>query len=249
MDLLLFKMQSERGTNKMNPIFLALDFPTWQESKHFIEKHQLQGVPVKVGMELFYREGPDIVKQLKENNHAIFLDLKLFDIPTTVHRAMRNIAKLDVDMVSIHALGGSEMIRRAKEGLLNEPSNKTKLIAISLLTSFDKETINNELLLQGELEDNVAHLAKLAQTSGADGVVSSVHEALKIKSLCGPGFLTVTPGIRLKDSSQDDQKRVATPGFARSHGSDFLVIGRSITRAENPSLAYSQALKEWEDGD
>lgn len=231
----------------MNPIYLALDFPTFKDANHFIEENKLQGVPVKVGMELFYREGPDILKRLKENNHPIFLDLKLFDIPTTVHNAMRNIAKLDVDLVTIHALGGSEMIKRAKEGLQSE-SNHTKLIAVTILTSFDKETINHELLIPGELNDHAVHFAKLAQTSGADGVVCSVHEASSIKEACGPDFYTVTPGIRLQDSSQDDQKRVATPGAARQQGSDFLVIGRSITKAENPLAAYENALKEWENG-
>lgn len=232
------------------PIYLALDFPSWEESKQFIDQHALQGVPVKVGMELFYREGPDIVKRLKEDNHAIFLDLKLHDIPTTVHRAMKNIAKLGVDMVSVHASGGSDMLKQAKEGLLTgDPEHKeTKLIAVTILTSLDNEAINHELLIRGPLEDHVVHFAKLAKNSGADGVVCSVHEAAQIKNTCGERFVTVTPGIRLENSAIDDQKRVATPQVARQNGADYLVIGRSITQATEPNLAYRQALKGWQNG-
>lgn len=230
----------------MNNIYLALDFPTWEETSQFIEQHQLQGAPVKVGMELFYREGPNVIKKLKENNHPIFLDLKLYDIPNTVHKAMKNLAKLEVDIVNVHALGGSEMIGQAKEGLLSGNSrHETKLIAVTILTSFDNETMNNELLLPGELADTAVHLAKLTKNSGADGVVCSVHEAGLIKDACGSQFLTVTPGIRLQDSNHDDQKRIATPQFARTHGADILVIGRSITNAVNPHDAYQQAIKEW----
>lgn len=231
----------------MNPIYLALDFPTFKEASEFIEINKLQGVPVKVGMELFYREGPEIIKQLKANNHPIFLDLKLFDIPTTVHNAMKNIGKLNVDLVTIHALGGSEMIKRAKEGL-QASGSKTKLVAVTILTSFDKEAINNELLISGDLTDKAVHFAKLAKANGADGVVCSVHEAAQIKAACGPDLYTVTPGIRLENSSQDDQKRIATPKVARQQGSDFLVIGRSITKAEQPKAAYEQALEEWKNG-
>src|SRR5690625_1236878 len=230
----------------MDNIYVALDFPTWEETSQFIERHKLQGAPVKVGMELFYREGPDVIKKLKENNHPIFLDLKLYDIPNTVHRAMKNLAALDVDIVNVHALGGSEMIRQAKEGLRSGNNNvQTKLIAVTILTSFDNETINNELLLPGNITDQAVHLAKLAENSGADGVVCSVLEASSIKESCGSSFLTVTPGIRLQESNHDDQKRIATPGFARKHGADILVIGRSITNAVNPHDAYQQAIREW----
>lgn len=234
----------------MNDIYLALDFPTWEETNQFINQHKLHGVPVKVGMELFYREGPDVIKRLKENNHPIFLDLKLHDIPTTVHRAMKNLAKLEVDIVNVHALGGSEMIKQAKDGLLNGSKHnyQTKLIAVTILTSFDTETMNNELLLPGQLTDQAVHLAKLAKQGGADGVVCSVHEASDIKTACGSSFLTVTPGIRLKESARDDQKRIATPQYAREHGADILVIGRSITNAGNPYNTYEQAIEEWNHG-
>ncbi len=230
----------------MNNIYVALDFPSWEETSRFIGKHQLQGAPVKVGMELFYREGPDVIKKLKENNHPIFLDLKLYDIPNTVYKAMKNLAKLEVDIVNVHALGGSEMMRHAKEGLLSGSNNvQTKLIAVTILTSFDNNVLNNELLLPGTVTEQAVHLAKLADNSGADGVVCSVHEASSIKGSCGPDFLTVTPGIRLQESNHDDQKRVATPGFARQNSADILVIGRSITNAADPYEAYQQAIKEW----
>ncbi|PAV29938.1 orotidine-5'-phosphate decarboxylase [Virgibacillus profundi] len=229
-------------------IYLALDFPTWEKSRQFLISNNLEGVPVKVGMELFYREGPGIIEKLKENNHPIFLDLKLHDIPTTVMKAMSNLAKLEVDMVNVHALGGSEMIKRAKEGLIkgSKSGHQTKLIAVTILTSMDNETMNHELLLPGDLDKNTIHFAKMAKQSGADGVVCSVHEVLKIKQKCGSTFSTVTPGIRLQTTSHDDQKRVSTPGFARENGADLLVIGRSVTQAVNPYEAYQQAVKEWE---
>lgn len=234
----------------MNDIYLALDFPTWEETKQFIEQHKLHGVPVKVGKELFYREGPDVIRRLKENNHPIFLDLKLHDIPTTVYRAMKNLAQYGVDIVNVHAFGGSEMIRKAKEGLVDGSvaGHETKLIAVTILTSFDSETMNKELLLPGTITDQAVHLATIAKQGGADGVVCSVHEADDIKAACGSSFLTVTPGIRLKETSQDDQKRIATPQYAREHGSDILVIGRSITQAIDPYDTYEQAIEEWNDG-
>lgn len=232
----------------MNEIYLALDFPTWQEAETFLDKNKLSGVPVKVGMELFYREGNFVVEQLKRRNHPIFLDLKLHDIPTTVERAMRNIAKLEVDFVNVHAFGGSEMMRRAKEGLLAGGSHRTKLLAVTILTSFDEETMQRELHIQAPLEEQVVHLASLANDNGADGVVCSVHEVERIKAVCGEKFLTMTPGIRLSDSEEDDQKRIATPTIARKLGTDYIVIGRSITRAENPLRAYERALEEWNHG-
>lgn len=228
----------------MSKMYVALDFPTWQETDHFLKENDLVGVPVKVGMELFYREGISVIEQLKENNHDIFLDLKLFDIPTTVGRAMANLAKLNIDMVNVHALGGSDMIKRAKEGLMTA-NHETKLIAVTLLTSFDQATVTDELRLPATIEDNVVHLSKLSHDSGADGVVCSVHEVEAIKAACGEHFQTVTPGIRLAESNDDDQKRVATPQQAREIGSDYIVVGRSITKADNPNAAYYQCLKEW----
>lgn len=231
----------------MNQIYLALDFPTWNDASQFLNEHELHGVPVKVGMELFYREGISVIEKLKEQDHPIFLDLKLHDIPTTVMRAMRNLATLEVDFVNVHALGGSDMIKRAKEGLQTS-RHETKLLAVTILTSMDEQMMNRDLRLKGAVEENVLHLAKLANESGADGVVCSVHEAKVIKEACSPYFMTMTPGIRLTNSADDDQKRIATPQFARENGATSLVIGRSITKAKNPKEAYERAVKEWEDG-
>ncbi|MCJ0931269.1 orotidine-5'-phosphate decarboxylase [Virgibacillus halodenitrificans] len=233
-----------------NKIYLALDFPTWKEAERFLQVHQLEHIPVKVGMELFYREGPALIEKLKEKGHPIFLDLKLHDIPTTVMRAMVNLASMEVDIVNVHATGGSEMIKRAKEGLIKGSSSSpnTKLIAVTVLTSMDKAVMNKELRLSGEVEEQVVRLATLSKESGADGVVCSVHEANAIKTACGSSFLTVTPGIRLEDSKQNDQKRIATPHFAKINGADILVVGRSITKAINPRQAYDQIIKEFEHG-
>lgn len=234
----------------MKNIYLALDFPTWRETKQFIDLHELKGVPVKVGMELFYREGPELIEKLKADNHAIFLDLKLHDIPTTVRKAMKNLAKLEVDMVNVHALGGSEMIQQAKEGLIagSAPVHEPKLIAVTILTSMDETMLNQELGLQGNVQDNAVHFADFACRNGADGVVCSVHEAKAIKEKCGASFLTVTPGIRLEASGNNDQKRVATPAYARNHGADAIVVGRTVTQANDPKTAYERILKEWEHG-
>lgn len=228
-------------------IYLALDFPDWKESKEFLTTNNLTGVPVKVGMELFYREGPQVIEKLKENNHPVFLDLKLHDIPTTVRRAMKNIAGLGVDMVNVHALGGKKMMEEAKEGLLSGSFNhETKLIAVTILTSMDQKVMNQDLRLTGGVDENVVHLAKLSRQSGADGVVCSVHETKQIKTACDSSFLTVTPGIRLANAKTDDQKRIATPAFARKNGADILVIGRSVTASAHPRAAYEQAIKELE---
>lgn len=232
----------------MEPLYIALDFPTWEESKVFLEENELDNVGVKVGMELFYREGVQVIEQLKLRNHPVFLDLKLHDIPTTVMKAMRNLAALEVDIVNVHALGGNKMIQKAKEGLQSSSDSRheTKLIAVTILTSMDESSMQKELGLEGSLTDHAIHLAKESSESGADGVVCSVHEALAIKEACGEQFSTVTPGIRLKDSEKDDQHRIATPGFAKQNGSDCIVVGRSITQAEKPLTAYHQVMEEWE---
>ncbi|MFB4167563.1 orotidine-5'-phosphate decarboxylase [Virgibacillus sp. JSM 102003] len=232
-----------------NNMYLALDFSTWKEAKTFIDVHQFQGIPVKVGMELFYREGPQLIENLKQDNHDVFLDLKLHDIPTTVMKAMKNIANLKVDMVNVHALGGGEMIKRAKEGLNSGSStHETKLIAVTILTSMDDTTLNKELNLGGSMKDNVVRLADTANKNGADGVVCSVQEAKEIKDVCGSSFLTVTPGIRLQDSNGNDQKRIATPALARKNDADFLVVGRTVTNALDPKSAYEKVQEEWRNG-
>ncbi|MFP7494151.1 orotidine-5'-phosphate decarboxylase [Terribacillus saccharophilus] len=232
------------------PIYLALDFPTGEEALHFLRQHELAEVPVKVGMELFYREGPSIIHRLKENNHPIFLDLKLHDIPNTVKSAMRNLAGLDVDVLNVHALGGAKMIESAKEGLLLGAKNKIpKLIAVTMLTSMDEETVERDLKQPMELVAYALHLAELSSTAGADGVVCSPHEAASIKAACGPDFLTVTPGIRLAGTAKNDQHRIATPASARKMQADYLVVGRSVTAAADPKQAYKQVIEEWNDYD
>lgn len=225
-------------------VYLALDFPTWVEAQHFLTENELEGVPVKIGMELFYREGPRLIEKLKKNGHSIFLDLKLHDIPTTVEHAMKNLAALEVDMVNVHALGGAEMIKRAKEGLLAGGSASTRLLAVTILTSMNEETMKKELGIRYALEEQVSKLAKISRDSGAEGVVCSVHEVQTIKQVCGGDFLTVTPGIRLEQSERNDQQRIATPQQAFRLGADYLVIGRSITQASRPKEAYEKAVKE-----
>lgn len=228
------------------PFFLALDFRTANDVKAFIDKHKLDGVPVKVGMELYYREGREMIDWLKEHNHPIFLDLKLHDIPTTVEKAMYNLASLGVDIVNVHASGGSEMIKAAKRGLEAGTQDKVPtLIAVTVLTSMDQSTLQEELNINQSVDDAVKRLALLTKNSGADGVVCSAHEVPMIKQACGNDFLTVTPGIRLSDSHQNDQKRVATPQLAKQNGADYLVIGRSITQAENPKINYERVVEEW----
>src|SRR5699024_1542588 len=210
-------------------------------------ENELTGASVKVGMELFYREGPQIIDTLKERGHKVFLDLKLHDIPNTVHQAMKNLAKLEVDIVNVHAFGGSEMIAGAREGLLAGSSQGVSpyLIAVTILTSFDEKSFQEDLKLEEGISNYALHLAEMSKTSGADGVVCSVQEAEPVKNLCGNDFLTVTPGIRLASDDPGDQKRVASPGFARRNGSDILVVGRPITQAKNPKLAYEQFIREW----
>ncbi|MDC3416452.1 orotidine-5'-phosphate decarboxylase [Aquibacillus salsiterrae] len=228
------------------PIYLALDFASGKEALGFIRNNELKGIPIKIGMELFYKEGPAIVDAFKQDNHPIFLDLKLHDIPTTVKKAMKNVAILGVDMVNVHAFGGSEMIRAAKEGLLAGTNQKVpKLLAVTLLTSMDEATLNNELHVTTGVETTVVALGELANNNGADGVVCSVHEVPMIKAACGHEFLTVTPGIRLTESASHDQKRIATPKVAHQNGADHIVIGRSVTQAPNPKKAYEQAVEEW----
>ncbi|WP_366249521.1 orotidine-5'-phosphate decarboxylase [Terribacillus aidingensis] len=232
------------------PIYLALDFPTGEEALHFLDRHSLTEVPVKVGMELFYREGPSIIHRLKENKHPIFLDLKLHDIPNTVKSAMRNLAGLDVDILNVHALGGAKMIEDAKEGLLQGAKNAVpKLIAVTMLTSMDEDTVQTDLKQSMELAAYALHLAELSKAAGADGVVCSPHEATSIKAACGTDFLTVTPGIRLAGSDRNDQHRIATPAGARKMQADYLVIGRSVTAASNPKQAYEQVIEEWKNYD
>nr|WP_205092472.1 orotidine-5'-phosphate decarboxylase [Thalassobacillus pellis] len=229
-------------------IYIALDFESGEKALAFLDEHSLTGVAVKVGMELFYREGPWIIKQLQKRGHPVFLDLKLHDIPNTVKKAMKNLASLGVDVVNVHAQGGSEMMKAAREGLDEGAGNgkRPMLLAVTQLTSTDEQMLSEELQVISKVEDSVIHLAKLAKESGADGVVCSVHEVAGIKASCGEEFKTVTPGIRLVSSEQHDQKRVATPKEAKRQTTDAIVVGRGITQHPSPKEAYRQVEKEWE---
>lgn len=235
----------------MENIYLALDFPNGQVAKEFIHTNDLQGIPLKIGMELFYHEGPAIVEYFKRQDHPIFLDLKLHDIPNTVGQAMKNLAQLEVDIVNVHATGGLDMIAAAREGLEKETHdyNRPLLIAVTILTSFSNKQFQEQLKTVDPLEDYVLHLAKMAKAGGADGVVCSVHEANGIKEVCGEDFITITPGIRLRDSHADDQQRIATPNFAKANGSHIIVVGRTITKAKDPKLAYETVVEEWLKGE
>lgn len=225
----------------MSRTIVALDFSKKEDVLNFLDKFN-EPIYVKVGMELTYAFGFEMIKEIKSRGHKIFLDLKLHDIPNTVKNGMKNLARLDVDIVNLHVAGGSAMMKAAMEGLNEGAVNGKRplCIGVTQLTSTSKEAMNDELLIPGEVKDVVISYAKLAKDSGLDGVVCSVHEAKGIHEACGNDFLTVTPGIRLADDSKDDQKRVATPDFAREEGCDYIVVGRSITKSENPYETYNR---------
>ncbi|MDF2557395.1 MAG: orotidine 5-phosphate decarboxylase [Bacillales bacterium] len=232
---------------KDKPLIIALDFPSGIETMHFLE-HFNESLYVKVGMELFYQEGAPFVYRLKELGHRIFLDLKLHDIPNTVQCAMRRIASFGVDLVNVHAAGGSAMMEAALEGLeAGTPSGQKRpsCIAVTQLTSTSQDVMSNEILINRPIEEVVLTYAHLASKSGMDGVVCSVHEVELIHSCLGERFLTVTPGIRPKSVLVNDQVRVATPEIARQLGSNAIVVGRAITCADNPLDAYRKMYKEW----
>lgn len=233
--------------NGYGKTIIALDFPTGEQALDFLKSFTHQ-VWVKVGMELFYAAGPEIVQKIKALGHKVFLDLKVCDIPNTVKGAMRDLAKYGADMVDCLAMGGKTMMEAALEGLKEGSQGKEcpKLIAVTVLTSLDKHALNAEIGIPGEPLESVQRLAKLAQEAGLDGVVCSPYEAKTVKEICGGDFLAVTPGIRFASDSKGDQKRVATPAFAKEQGADMIVIGRSITKANNPLEAYLEAEKEME---
>ncbi len=223
----------------MNKTIVALDFSTKEEVMEFLKGFN-EPIYVKVGMELTYACGLEIVKDIKALGHHIFLDLKLHDIPNTVKGGMKNLAKLDVDIVNLHCAGGIAMMKAAMEGLQEGAVNGKRplCIGVTQLTSTSKEAMNEELGIDGEVIDCVLKYAKNAKEAGLDGVVCSVYEAKAIHEVCGDTFLTVTPGIRLADDSKDDQKRVATPTFAKEEGCNHIVVGRSITKSTNPQQTY-----------
>jgi len=232
-----------------NHPIIALDFPSRIEAEQFLRNFDEEQLYVKVGMELFYKEGSHFLHSLKEQGHQIFLDLKLHDIPNTVYSAMKVIAALGVDMVNVHAAGGKEMMRAALQGL-EEGTSKGKhrpaLIAVTQLTSTSQEQMHWEQLISCTLKDSVLHYAKQAFEAGLDGVVCSALEAGDIGEATSPDFLRVTPGIRMHGDETHDQKRIVTPNEARKIGSTMIVIGRSITRARDPLFAYQKAKSEWE---
>ncbi|WP_066175079.1 orotidine-5'-phosphate decarboxylase [Bacillus marinisedimentorum] len=229
-------------------LIVALDFSGQKETADFLRKFKHEPLFVKVGMELFYKEGPAVMEMLKQDGHRIFLDLKLHDIPNTVYRAMKNLAALGADMVNVHAAGGSSMMEHAVEGLeAGTPAgtDRPSCIAVTQLTSTDEHMLFHELQIQRPLEEVVLHYAGLAQRSGLDGVVCSVHESASISKSFGREFIKVTPGIRPAGSGAGDQKRIAMPHEAKKAGSTAIVVGRAITQADDPVSAYQSIKKEW----
>lgn len=225
---------------------IALDFPTWQETEQFLAPFRNEQLYVKVGMELYLQNGPFIIEQLKQMNHRIFLDLKLHDIPNTVGQAMKGLAALGVDMINVHAAGGVEMMKRAREGLdAGAKDSRPVLLAVTQLTSTSQESMQQDQLIKVPLGESVLHYAQKAKEAGCDGVVCSVLEASAIREACGEEFYKVTPGIRLKDGQADDQKRIADPAEAREIGSTMIVVGRPITKAADPVAAYQHVKALW----
>lgn len=231
-----------------NEPIIALDFSNVKDTEAFLNRFDSDRLNVKIGMELFYQQGPEIVYLVKNRGHSVFLDIKLHDIPTTVKKAMSGIARLGVDMVNVHVAGGSQMIEAAVEGLETgtAPGRKRPLLlAVTQLTSMSEQTMQAEQGTSFTMEESVRHYAKLAFRSGADGVVCSAQEAELIRRETDDRFLRVTPGIRLDHSSKDDQVRIATPSEARGMGATHIVVGRPITQADDPAEIYSTIQREW----
>ena len=227
-------------------VIIACDFPDRETTLAFLDRFEGGRKPfVKIGMELFYGAGPEIVREIKARGHRIFLDLKLHDIPNTVKKAMRVLSALDVDMVNVHAAGTVAMMRAALEGLTRADGTRPLLIAVTQLTSTSEEALHGEMLVSASMEKTIAHYAANAREAGLDVVVCSPLEAAAVKSACGDSFLTVTPGIRFATSVTDDQVRFTSPARARELGSDFIVVGRPITAAEDPVAAYQRCIEEF----
>ena len=226
-------------------VIIACDFNSAEETFAFLDKFTGKKPFVKIGMELFYAEGPEIVREIKKRGHKIFLDLKLHDIPNTVMKAMKVLSGLDVDMVNVHAAGTIAMMEAAIKGLTREDGTRPLLIAVTQLTSTDEERMQKELYINKSLEETVMHYAKNAADAGLDGVVCSPLEAGKVHGVCGNGFVTVTPGIRFADGEAGDQVRITTPAKAKEIGSDYIVVGRPITQADDPVAAYERCIEEF----
>ena len=226
-------------------VIIACDFSSKQEVMNFLDKFQGKKPFVKIGMELYYAEGPSIVKEIKERGHKIFLDLKLHDIPNTVKKSMAVLSNLDVDITNLHASGTKRMMEAALEGLTRPDGTRPLLIAVTQLTSTDQESMEADLLINEPIDKVVMHYAKNAADAGLDGVVCSPLEAQKVHETCGKDFLTITPGVRFADVDIGDQKRVMTPAEANRIGSDYIVVGRPITAAEDPVAAYERCMAEF----
>lgn len=230
-------------------VIIACDFSSKEEVVKFLSKFENEGRKpfVKIGMELFYAEGPEIVRTIKEMGHKIFLDLKLHDIPNTVMKAMSVLSNLDVDMTNVHAAGTKPMMEAAIKGLTKPDGSRPILIAVTQLTSTSEETMHEDLLIPNTMEETVMHYAKNAKESGLDGIVCSPLEAGAVHKNCGSSFLTITPGVRFADGDVGDQKRVMTPAQAKEIGSDYIVVGRPITQAADPVAAYQRCVAEFID--
>ena len=228
-------------------VIVACDFDSRERLSAFLDRFEGEKPFIKIGMELFYALGPDIVREVKARGHRIFLDLKLHDIPNTVKKAMAVLSGLDVDMVNVHAAGTRAMMEAALEGLARPDGTRPLLIAVTQLTSTDEDRMRRELLIGAPIAEVVMSYADNARRAGLDGVVCSPLEAGKVHEICGSGFLTVTPGIRFADSAKDDQARVTTPAKAREIGSDYIVVGRPITTAQDPAAAWRRCVQEFVD--
>lgn len=228
-------------------VIIACDFADKETALSFLDKFEGRKPFVKIGMELFYAEGPQIVREIKARGHKIFLDLKLHDIPNTVKKSMAVLSRLDVDMCNLHAAGTSRMMEAALEGLTRPDGTRPLLIAVTQLTSTDQEAMERDLLIKEPIDKVVMHYAETAKNAGLDGVVCSPLETRKVHEVCGEKFLTVTPGVRFADGDIGDQKRVMTPEQAKKIGSDYIVVGRPITAAPDPVAAYERCIKEFVD--
>ena len=226
-------------------VIIACDFDSAEKVFAFLDKFTGKKPFVKIGMELYYAEGPSIVREIKARGHKIFLDLKLHDIPNTVKKSMAVLSRLNVDMTNLHAAGTGRMMEAAIEGLTRPDGTRPILIAVTQLTSTDEETMKNDLLIERPIADVVMHYAEVAKNAGLDGVVCSPLEAGKVHERCGAGFVTVTPGVRFADGDIGDQKRVMTPAEAKKIGSDYIVVGRPITAAPDPVAAYERCVAEF----
>ena len=226
-------------------VIVACDFASREATLNFLDKFTGRKPFVKIGMELYYAEGPSIVKEIKARGHKIFLDLKLHDIPNTVKKAMAVLSNLDVDITNLHAAGATAMMQGALEGLTRPDGTRPLLIAVTQLTSTDQETLEKDLMIHAPIDEVVMHYAETAKIAGLDGIVCSPLEAGKVHDRCGKNFLTITPGVRFADGDVGDQKRVMTPAAAKEIGSDYIVVGRPITAASDPVAAYERCVAEF----